>query len=631
MTLQGSLEYSCAFSRFFLHALSVCFGVALVGLFFIAFPEITHAATWHVSLSGSDTNDGMNPIQPLRNIATAVSRAESGDKIVVFEGTYTESILINKSLTLIGSEGETIISGTGDGITVSNSVSPLSGISISGFVFTTSRGVVISSPFSVTDIDITHNQFHTSSDAFVADGTSAVTGISFMNNIFENTLYLQNISYGVLQDNTFDPRAGLYPFGEEWSAGGPYAVRVLGTASELAHHLTIRNNEWLAGDTYATRYKIALSLRYTSDVVIENNTMTQLYNIGIPIWPITSHVTIRNNTIEADVQAINFSHDGSVDGGTLLIENNIFTGNDYLAYPTLPDYPEAAIAFRGFVGLPTTIQGNVFRNNRAGIVITADADPSLFTIQQNNFFDNSDFHIRNLSSGAVNVLYNWWGAVDGLDDTMTQGNVAATLWYLDSGRTTLSAQTFDVPLYPGWNTVSVPLIPLNTSVGALLSEVADIESVWQYNSQLQQWLVYRPSGDLSLNTLSSMTAGYGYMVNYTGSSTGHIIGYGTLYGAGGTTVPPSLPLEYGWNLIGFYQVNDTISTQAKYALASLEQNVDDSDSYLWTQAWTYDHIALQYRSIGYTDVMNAGEGFWVFVRPIKPRETTVVWYAPGIE
>jgi hypothetical protein len=74
------------------------------------------ATTWYVNgVSGSDRNNCTLPSIACKSIGHAVALASSGDSIVVAPATYTESVTISISLTVIGSgASKTLIDGGGN-------------------------------------------------------------------------------------------------------------------------------------------------------------------------------------------------------------------------------------------------------------------------------------------------------------------------------------------------------------------------------------------------------------------------------------------------------------------------------------------------------------------------------------
>ena len=72
---------------------------------------------------------------PYNKIQNAVNASEDGDSIIVFEGTYFESVVVNKSVSLIGNGSEvTTIDGGGIGnvVTISSDWVNLSGFRVTG-------------------------------------------------------------------------------------------------------------------------------------------------------------------------------------------------------------------------------------------------------------------------------------------------------------------------------------------------------------------------------------------------------------------------------------------------------------------------------------------------------------------
>ncbi|MHC4157302.1 MAG: DUF1565 domain-containing protein [Planctomycetota bacterium] len=61
--------------------------IVLVGLL----TQPLFAREWHVSVKGSDKNDG-SASKPFRTISTAAQAAQPGDVITVHEGTYRERV-----------------------------------------------------------------------------------------------------------------------------------------------------------------------------------------------------------------------------------------------------------------------------------------------------------------------------------------------------------------------------------------------------------------------------------------------------------------------------------------------------------------------------------------------------------
>lgn len=177
----------------------------------------------------------------------------------------------------------------------------------------------------------------------------------------------------------------------------------------------------------------------------------------------------------------------------------------------------------------------------------------------------------------------------------------------------------------GWNLISLPVVPANTNIASVLSNVInDIENVWTYNSIAGNWSMYAPNSPNS-SDLSTMTAGYGYWINYNGSVSKAINGSGNLIIEGAST-PPQRTLISGWNLIGYYQRENTTSIALKCALFTLTPNINDETAKWWSMVFGYDNQNKQLTQVGYTGNMSPGQGYWAFMTS----KLSTYLYGPGL-
>ncbi|MFA5172878.1 MAG: YDG domain-containing protein [Candidatus Paceibacterota bacterium] len=161
----------------------------------------------------------------------------------------------------------------------------------------------------------------------------------------------------------------------------------------------------------------------------------------------------------------------------------------------------------------------------------------------------------------------------------------------------------------GWNLVSLGVVPNDTNIDAVLgSAKSNIESVWTYDpvnySLNGGWKVYNPA-ESGTSSLLNMTAGYGYWISYKGTEAATVSGPGNLV-LEGNNVPPSRTLQAGWNLIGYYQKENTTSVLASLAL---KHNLDD----YWTMLLGYNNTTKQMTSLTGDNLLNPGEGYWVLL------------------
>ncbi len=200
----------------------------------------------------------------------------------------------------------------------------------------------------------------------------------------------------------------------------------------------------------------------------------------------------------------------------------------------------------------------------------------------------------------------------------------------------ITATYYSIELTPGWNLISIPTVPGDTSIDAVLGDAKNaIDSVWTYDAVNDEWYVYHPDSPETSN-LDTMTAGYGYWISATEEAV--IEGYGSLFKEKET--PPQRVLKPGWNLIGYYQkpgedespVYCALSSLIKYECISIpnlneeECIIDISEKY-WTTLVTYDNYKKTFEEVTPDDYMIPGKGYWIFMKSSDIGETYM--YGPG--
>ncbi len=125
------------------------------------------------------------------------------------------------------------------------------------------------------------------------------------------------------------------------------------------------------------------------------------------------------------------------------------------------------------------------------------------------------------------------------------GNVNETWVNLTATTAASEIKTYDISLSEGWNLISIPLAPEETSIGSVLSQVIGSYSiVWAYDvsDSADPWKKYDPSVPFG-NDLSEIKPGKGYWIMMTAGETLSITG---------PLPEKSIPdMASGWNLIGY--------------------------------------------------------------------------------
>ena len=111
--------------------------------------------------------------------------------------------------------------------------------------------------------------------------------------------------------------------------------------------------------------------------------------------------------------------------------------------------------------------------------------------------------------------------------------------------------SFDISLKPGLNLISLPLVPDDSAIEAVLASILDqVETVWHYDTAgpVPKWRSYGPGAPSDLTTMED---GLGYWVKIKDGAGGDVV----LAMSGQETPSASYEVVKGWNLIGFKSVS----------------------------------------------------------------------------
>jgi nitrous oxidase accessory protein len=284
----------------------------------------------------------------------ALSQAEDGDVIEVIGGVYPESLVIDKSVSLIGHDWP-VIDGGGSG-TVIEIVAP--DVSIVGFLITGSG----------------HSLQQENSGIAVEAPGAIIEG-----NRMEDTLfgvYLREADGGVIRNNVITskdldvPRRGD-PIRIWFSNGVTIENNKINKGRDVvlwySEDLIVRNNQVSNG-----RY--GLHFMYCDDAIIENNLLTD-NSVGTFLM-YSRRLQMLNNTISGNRGPSGFGV-GLKDMDDAVIVNNLFLDNRIGAH--LDNSPRE----RDSVG---RFEGNVFAYNDIGVNLMPSVRNNFFT--GNSFVDN---------------------------------------------------------------------------------------------------------------------------------------------------------------------------------------------------------------------------------------------------
>ncbi|RLF26112.1 MAG: hypothetical protein DRN01_05440, partial [Thermoplasmata archaeon] len=402
-------------------------------------------------------------------IQDAIDNASSGDTVFVYNGTYYENIVINKSINLIGENRDgVIINGSGNGDVIY--INETSWVNMSNFTVTDSGSAVEdggidifhSQSISVENVNASrnevgiyiqyssHNVMHAN---VVTDNdekgilmiSANIVGYHSANNHIYNNTISNNIGGGIdielysennfVYDNICNGNGyyGIYIEGDNnlindnnFSNNDRHGIRLLSNGNNITNNTCNSNGIhgiYLEGADYNYIY---------------NNTCS--YNqYGIYV-----NLASKNNNISASTCVTN-SEAGIY---TKEANNNIIWGGIYQSNK----YGISLYSASGVQILHSTII-----SNEDGIMVAGS-----FTgieIHYNSISGNTKYGVNNTVTTTVNAEHNWWGDVTGpydpSNDTSTGG------LYNPGG---LGDNVTDyVDYYPWWD----------SATGAILPEITD--------------------------------------------------------------------------------------------------------------------------------------------------------------
>jgi hypothetical protein len=174
--------------------------------------------------------------------------------------------------------------------------------------------------------------------------------------------------------------------------------------------------------------------------------------------------------------------------------------------------------------------------------------------------------VGSLNSGATSTNYTWTlqCTADGFSRITVSpsgkvGGVAIPAAALTPDTVTVSQGVFNrtsIDLVAGWNLISLPLIPLDSAINAVLAGILDnVISVWHYDAAAKRWYSFAPGAS---SDLTSMRDGKAYWINMKAAQNLTLAGREN-------AVPPALPPTYdvvaGWNMVGFKSTATNVTAE----------------------------------------------------------------------
>jgi nitrous oxidase accessory protein len=244
--------------------------------------------------------------QDYSTIQAAINAASSGDTILVAAGTYPEYVCVNKSVTLKGTNRQSIIKG-GSGSATRVVDVKISNVKISGFTVQgpalTYKGIYVEPPLQqyFTNINITDNTVIGCNDGIFYSRSSKcfVTNNTLQGNTYGIRLYDSN--YNTVAENFIN--ASLY-YGIDFYARSRYNNITKNTIVNGRYGVLLEyaNSTTIYLNTIQSNTDYALRLSYTFYSLIKGNTI-QNNKYGVYVWNCSQNQFYYNNFISNTIQA----------------------------------------------------------------------------------------------------------------------------------------------------------------------------------------------------------------------------------------------------------------------------------------------------------------------------------------
>jgi len=171
-----------------------------------------------------------------------------------------------------------------------------------------------------------------------------------------------------------------------------------------------------------------------------------------------------------------------------------------------------------------------------------------------------------LDAGTTSTNYTWTVqcTADGFSRITVSpagkvGGIAIPAAALIADTVTVSQGVFaqrPIDLVTGWNLISLPLIPLDSAINAVVAGILDnVISVWHYDAAAKRWYSFAPGAS---SDLTSMRDGKAYWINMKAAQNLTLAGREN-------AVPPALPPTYdvvvGWNMVGFKSTATNVTAE----------------------------------------------------------------------
>jgi parallel beta-helix repeat protein len=494
------------------------------------------------------------------HIQWAIDNASNGDTVYIYEGTYFENVIVNKSINLIGEEKNTTVingGGIGDVVYVHSDWVNITDLTVTGSGLSQFPGSILDA-----GIEFYFTRFSSIINCNLSNNAHGILFHNSNNNTVKKNTVTANDRYGIL----------FYPT----SCSNIVSFNiVIGLGVEPKNESIVIS----AGSQYN---------------IISNNYCSNSWDGIYLIWACDFNL-VYNNTCTGNRNGICPAGDSNT------YFNNKLYNNEY------------GIFVQG-AGKYNIIRDNHILDNDYGLYYHSSYYNTIF---HNNFINNSN-QAYDDSTNYWNESYpiggNFWSDYTG-DDNFSGPNqdipgpddIGDTNYTISGGPNVDNyplVQIHKPPVYfgilkQGWNLISVPLIQVNQNLSWVLENIDGLYDAVQFFNPTDagdSWKHYRP-GKILGNDL--------YELNETISFWIHIIPPGDTIFIYNGIVPTSnqtIQIYEGWNMVGYPTLSNHNRT---VGLSNLEFG-SEVDCIQW-----YDAATKTWHFLGQNDNFVPGRGYWM--------------------